>query len=641
MAFNAKEATFSWNFGDAATTTYDVTFGSGFGTPEFFIVTCSGTVSSTDTVAATRPIALGIGFGVSSTNRRSMLYVVEDALATSGYTIVHRTDAIVATNTGLLDVAAEAGWPTDGMRFVVDVQQISFWGNMRITVLAFSGTDITAANTFTFQEHTSAATQNVAHGLGSTPTGALFCSVGYGTAPNATVQTQGSICLGATDGTNMGVLWLGGDDANTTIDSKGYCKTGELITMAPEPPTTLNARVDGISFDATNVNLTWAERTATRYCFGLAWTGGAFKASSVTTATNTTGFNGPTNGFTAKAAMFVSAMRPASTADTPTDHGQFSIGFASSTSSRICHAGVDKDNVGTSEVAVAVETDEVYINIASTAVSAAGPISVSALMDVTSTASDPWTLVMDTAEPTSAMLVLVWSWGEDTTTQSVTAGAGVMTFSAPAIAGLTTVVAPLVGTPLITLTAPTATRTAAMAQTAGTPVVTFAAGATTRAMSATQIAGAPVLSFSAPAANRTAAMSQTAGTPVIVFSAPHAEPAGAAGQTVTVGTPVLTFSAPTTTRTTAHALTAGTPRITFTAGAAARLASSIVQVGAAPTITMTAGVVTRSIGAVLRAVAAPVITFSAPHASVFVEGGPGEGDQFVRGIRERGRQRAR
>jgi hypothetical protein len=404
MGLSTKVASFTWLAADVATTTYDVTCGFQ---PEFIVLWSVSVPGSTDIVArATATVS--IGFAKDGSNRCATTYTTADAATSSSYAVTHGTTAAMITVStagagsigGRLDVDTKANWPIDGIRFIVDTQ---VGADRRISILAIGGSDITAVAVGNFQEAGATGNQTIAHGLGVTPTGVLFSSVGLGTAPEAFAASL-AMCasFGAFDGTNSWVTTQFGDDANTTMDNVSYAKTGECIAMGVEGVTT-NALAAGVSFDSTNITINWTERAATRYCFYLAWVGGRFKVGSTTTATNTTPFSGPSAGFVSTAALFASACRAASTADTPTPHAQVSIGAATSASERVAHAMLDEDGIGTSEVTSALENDEVYINIDTAS-------AIQGLMDISDMTVDPMQLVMDDADPSGSFVGMAM-WG--------------------------------------------------------------------------------------------------------------------------------------------------------------------------------------------------------------------------------------
>lgn len=403
MSLSVKVSSFSWLAADAATTTYDVTLGFQ---PAFAIVWMSGIPGTTD--AVTRgAIRQAIGFIKDGTTRAGVLYGSADASAAAAYGVAHGTTSVLLTSStssatinGRLDVDAKANWPADGIRFVVDTQGTN---DRRVSILAVGGSDITGVTVGSFQEAAATGNQTIAHGLGTTPTGVLFASCGLGTAPESAANT-GAMCfsLGAFDGTNSWATTLFGNDQAASMQTVSYAKTGEVLAMGVEGITT-DARATGVSLDGTNITINWTERAGSRYVIYLAWVGGLFKATSTTTATNTTQFSGPTLGYVPKAALFASACRAASTADTPTPHSQLSLGAATSASERVAQAVLDEDGPADAEVTFALETDAVYANISTAS-------AIQGLMDVVDMTVDPMQLVMDDADP-SASFVGVAAWG--------------------------------------------------------------------------------------------------------------------------------------------------------------------------------------------------------------------------------------
>lgn len=405
MGLDRKITSFAWNEADIAGTNYDVTLGFQ---PKIVILHMSGASSATDAVGSDS-VAQGFGFGTTSADRRGMVFASIDAQANASLLCRHSAVAILPMPTtggadgGSLDIAAEAGWPADGIRFTIDTALGVGSGNMRVSVLALGGTDLTAMGTIQFQEPVATGAQAIAHGLGSAPKGVLFLSIGHPTAPDSGSSVQGQLMFGATDGTREFAAFIGGDDANTTMDTRSYAKSGEVIALGPDPAVTIDGRAAIASLDATNINLTWAERASTRYIFALAWAGGQFRVDNLLTATDTSNFSDTGYGFQPMAALFASCNRAESTADTPTDHSQLSIGMATSASERIAQASIDEDAVATSETATAIEYDEVYANI-STADAVQG------LMDLVSFDADGMTLVMDDADPAQSFVgVAAWA----------------------------------------------------------------------------------------------------------------------------------------------------------------------------------------------------------------------------------------
>jgi hypothetical protein len=403
-----KVTSFDWNEADGIGVNYDLTLGFR---PKLAFIWTNARVGTVDGIARGGAV-IGYGFAVSDTDRRCVYYASVDAQATAFLIIRHSDVAALTlgsatgTDAGSLDVATLANWPTDGIRFTVDTALGVGTGNIRVHVLAVGDAGVTA-HTLQFQESASSGAQAVAHGLGATPNGALFASVGFATAPPSGSVAQGMAMLGATDGVRQWVAYIGADDANTTMSTVSYARTTECIALGPEPAVTTDGRASLTSFDATNINLNWAERLSTRYIMALVWAGGAFRVDDLLTQTTTTPFTDSGYGLKPTAALFASCNRAASTADTPTTFANLSIGAATGPAERVGTAIQDENAVGTSECTAALQVDEVYVNIDATSL-------VQGLMDVQSFDADGMTLVMDDADPSQAFVgVAVWGVSAD------------------------------------------------------------------------------------------------------------------------------------------------------------------------------------------------------------------------------------
>jgi hypothetical protein len=419
MGLSTKITSFTWLAADTAGTNYDVNFGF---TPEFAIVFSNSITVSTDTVGRSLH-RTNIGFIKDGSNRASVCYGGADNSTGGAYASAHSTTAVflsINTSTGAidggtLDVDTKANWPTDCIRFTVDGQGVA---DRRISVLAIGGTDITGVAIGSFTEPGATGTQNIAHGLGATPKGVLFFSADLSTAPQIG-SSAGAMALsfGAFDGTNAWVSTWFGDDAASTMDIVSYAKTSDVIALGIDG-TTMSGLASGSSLDATNIVINWSKRSSSRYCFYLAWVGGNFTVGSTTTATNTTPFSAATAGFISKAAMFVSACRAESTADTPTPHGQISIGAATSASERVAYAVLDEDGTANAEVTIALENDEVYANIDTSS-------AIQGLMDISDMTVDPMQLVMDDADPSGSFVGMAM-WGSTSVNTSLTPDPGLL-----------------------------------------------------------------------------------------------------------------------------------------------------------------------------------------------------------------------
>lgn len=416
MGMDSYRGSFTWNQTDTAGTNYD--FDLGF-VPGAVIARVMGPISATDAAAGGNAWAV-LGVWVADA-RRSAAYISADAQASATLLVRHTDNAILTLpdlgapggtdSDGDIDVVAQASWPTPTtIRFTVDTQINATYGSgFRVMFEAIGGSDFSNWKVGHFQEPGSSGAQSQSvTDPGFQPDGMLLWSVGLATAPTNGFDsgTQGMFSLGATDGASSWVAFNGGDDAEPFMDSRSYAKGGEAIALGSQPAITLDSRAAVTGFEANGITLNWLSCAGLgRYVCYLAWKGGRTKATSTTTRTDTAQFSGPTHGFVPKLSMFVSCGRAESTADTPTDHAQLSIGSALSASDRGAMAIMDQDSPTSANAGHAIEYDEVYINL-----STADPPALQGLMDVVDMTVDPPQYVMDDADPAGAFVAIL-SWG--------------------------------------------------------------------------------------------------------------------------------------------------------------------------------------------------------------------------------------
>jgi len=399
MGFSAKVDTFRVLATDTAGTTYART-GYGF-QPKAVIVWTSGHSNVTDGVA-TANMRRSMGFGVSTSSRCAVFTQSQDnqgsAVADTGY----RTDCILGTLStagavdGLLDISS---FDSDGITFVVDDQ---FPANTAIFVLALGGSDITDAYVGNFQFNNSATAHDIT-APGFQPDCAFFLSGSWNDAiPAAFGWSQFS--FGAATGATPvnAILWGGSEDGAAIMDTAGYCKAGECAVGVNADIGTLDIRAYVSAWISNGFTIAYNEQglggSGNYYVFYLALKGGKYYLGDLLTQTDTTTDiveNGV--GFSPTAVLFASACRAQSTADTCTAHDEMSIGAATSPSARAAAGMVDEDNVTTSDVSIAGEFDEVYINLTLTS-------TVDGLMDVKSFDAGGFTCIMDNADPSQAFV---------------------------------------------------------------------------------------------------------------------------------------------------------------------------------------------------------------------------------------------
>lgn len=399
MALSAKVDSFQVN----ATHTVGTTFArSGYGfQPKALIVWTMGRDGTTDGVG-TANSRRSMGFGVSTSSRCSVFTQSQDNVGDSAADTGYRTDCIIGTLTtagavdGLLDISSV---DADGVTFVVDDQ---FGSHITIFVLALGGSDITDAYVGNFQYNSSSASHNIT-APGFQPDCAFFLSGSWSDAiPAAFGWSQFSFGAAAGATPTNAVLWGGAEDAAPTMDTAGYCKTGECAVGVNSDVGTLDIRAYISAWLSTGFTVSYNEQglggSGNYYVFYLALKGGQYYLGDLLTQTDTTTDIVESGvGFQPTAVLFASACRAQSTADTCTAQDEMSIGAATSTSARHATAMIDEDAGTTSDITTANEFDAVYINL-STSNTRDG------LMDVKSFDSGGFTCIMDDADPSQAFV---------------------------------------------------------------------------------------------------------------------------------------------------------------------------------------------------------------------------------------------
>lgn len=536
MALDVAVRSFDWLTTQAAATTIDVNFGF---TPKVLIAfSCHKLSTDGVTTSPTRGAARfsfaakkAAGGGVNmSANRRTVCFESVDGNATGDYRARQRNDAFatVGGSTGTLDIDAEANWPASSVRFIVDVQNAAV--NEHITVVALGGTDISDATVGTITEPASTGNQSTS-GLGFQPNLVLFASIGNATENSANV-TPGGVMFGAGDGSRSWVCFGGGDNTAVTMNTVGYSKSSQIIAIAPQPnASTLDAEATLTSLDSDGFSLNWSSQTAggrKLFYIAIKMATSAVRVDNLLSQTNTSNFSVTGYGQQPVLALFSSACRAESTASTPSDNLEFSVGAATSSTARECQAVIDRDAQANSDEATDLETDQTYANISTGLV-------IEGLMDLVSFDSDGMTLVMDDADP-SQNFVGVITFGTPASggsPQSITAGDQVITITAPSATVSSGAVSIAGGNQTVTITAPTAaisTSGSPQSISAGNQTVTITAPAAILSAFINLLAGNQTVTVTAPVASISAgAISIPAGNQLVTITAPFASISNGAG----------------------------------------------------------------------------------------------------------------
>lgn len=397
MALDRKVGSFSTGTGAIATTV--VVTGVGF-LPKAIIFWWSGTTSSVNAVTEQDHFR-GIGYAVSPTDRRCVGCSSDHAVAGAGTDHGHRADAcIVGIGVGggfnaMLDLQS---MDTDGFTLVVDD---AFPTSRRISYLALGGSDI--ANVATEQLVMPSATGTVDYTtLGFEPEVLFFISA-IQTANPPTENGDSTIMLGVATGSGQQFVVEGGsNDGSATTSTRTYHQDAECIArMGAALDGTMTGRAEFSTFLVNGYRLNWLEGDAganTRV--HVLAIGGTFsaKAGSLLSATSLTTIVTSGVGFLPNTLLLASGAMPESTQDTGTNaDDDWSMGATDGTT-EVVQAIRDRDAVATTDVATAIDVDNVYLRLNTSAASIDGSATF------TSFDSDGFTLTQTDADPDAAFI---------------------------------------------------------------------------------------------------------------------------------------------------------------------------------------------------------------------------------------------
>lgn len=391
-----------FGIGTGAVDSTVVVSGVGF-TPKAIIFLWNGRTNATDAVGA-QNIRPGIGFACGPTDRRSRSGFSQTGVGTTATGSTQRNDAPIVILAG---AAGFDGWADltalggDGFTLTIRDQ---FTADYRIAALVLGGTDVT--NCMTGEFMTGAATGNkdiTTQGNGSgaaidfTPDTVLFAGSGM-TSTGIGISGHHVLTLGAAAGATPANTSCGIFSASTvtTPNTVRYCRTGDAVVNM-NTAGTIVARGAVTAWLPSGFRVNLATASSSRIQYWMALKGPKFFVGDLLTRTDGADIVESGFGFQPSAGLVLSHGTSASSAGTPQDHAELSIGAAISPSSRLALSVLDEDKGGASnsETATAIEFDALYANI-STADAIEG------LMDYKTQNADGATFVMDDTDPGAA-----------------------------------------------------------------------------------------------------------------------------------------------------------------------------------------------------------------------------------------------
>lgn len=366
MAFNFAHGSIQWLTTDVLNST-KVISGLGF-QPKALRFYWVGIQSNSPTNATSQALNLnrGIGFAVTTTSRRCVGSFALDNGASSDCGVIARNDAVVVTvdgngaTTGLLDISSfDAG----GFTLIVDdVAPV----NITVFYEAWGGDEITVAEIGDIAEPAAIGNQSyTVNGFTSNGNNqvVMFAGVQATTALNTGQAADSGMCVGfasSTSTTNNITICGNSDDASATMDTDGYIRQGECLSMIQLAGGNPNARATLSAWGANTFTLNWIARATTnrRYIY-LAIKGGSWEANTTTINGNTlnsTSNVGPFPYYLSGISLFTSNEVQNAVA-TSSANDRIVIGSVSSQTSRNSVGCLDENATANAEIDLAIAYD--------------------------------------------------------------------------------------------------------------------------------------------------------------------------------------------------------------------------------------------------------------------------------------------
>ena len=364
MALSFAHGAVQWLAADAATTVYTVS-GLAF-QPKALRFYWNGLQSATDADSEALSSRRGVGFAVSTSDRRCVASLDTDASASTACPTGSRDDAIAATVTtapafdGLLDLNSIT---SDGFTLIVDdaapVNLTVFWE-------AWGGSDITVAATGVAPVVATGDADYTVTGfaVNAIDQVVMFAGVQTLAAENSATAENSGLNVGFASGPNAAnniVVYGGQDHASAAADTDGYCDTGLCIVKGATPGGDANTSATLTAWIANGFRLTWVGAIFNRRNIWLAIKGGNWRAGSYTIEGQTLNATATVNGlgFTPIGVCLMGRMTAEQTYPTVTAQDRISLGTGTSTTSRRSMGHLSEDAVDPTEIDLTLQYDQV------------------------------------------------------------------------------------------------------------------------------------------------------------------------------------------------------------------------------------------------------------------------------------------
>lgn len=335
---------------------------------------------------------IGLGVGVSSSDRRVAGDYSNSGLSTSSHSAWNQSSYVIYTPGG--------GYRADFVSMDSDGFTINWVtaSPMAVSYLALGGDAITNVKTGSAAAKSSTGNQSYT-GLGFQPTALLVWAGKFSTTP-LDQSTNGSGLFGfATSSSDRGfVSWRNQNGSNPQA-AKHRQSTQRIMST-----TTNFTEADFVSFDSDGftLNFTTAGGSADVFYY-LALRGPQVKVSSFNQATSTGNQSITGAGFTPKAAIMASANDVSGSNDAAQAHARASFGWATGTSERASFWIGETDNVSPTVASRNLDRTKLIKMMTES-----GSPTVNAAADHVSFDSDGQTINWSTTDGTARQILVLW-----------------------------------------------------------------------------------------------------------------------------------------------------------------------------------------------------------------------------------------
>lgn len=307
----------------------------------------------------------GVGFAVSTTQRRCVGTFNTNASAAADGGCIARNDAVVVTVTGagatdgLLDITS---FTSTG--FVLTVDDVAP-ANITVFWEAWGGDDITVAAVGDIAEPAATGVQNYTV-TGFTEDGTdqvvMFAGIQTANAVNTGQAQDTGLQVGFTTNTGDIVVVGNSDDGSATMDTDGFCISGRCLSMITIAGGNVNSQATRTAWVTNQFTLNWnARATTNRRNIFLAIKGGYWSAGSYTIAGNVLNSTATVGNlwFAPLGVSLIGRMTATQAGVTSTVQDRIGFGSGSSTASRQSAGILDEDATANVEVDTIIQYDSV------------------------------------------------------------------------------------------------------------------------------------------------------------------------------------------------------------------------------------------------------------------------------------------